>query len=254
MDILLVSGRSRGPEPHPSRELAAELARDLACLDHRVRWLCPVLRGGGPAVQLPPGASFRPVVSRPPRFRAVQNSTSDTPLDCALTEEIRRELPDVVHVLAFGGASSVGLPWIADRLGVPVVVSTSAHELLCHRGTLINERGEDCTAWNQPERCVTCCMTAFGGGLTEREARRGRRLRFLGPWSPYPQALAFTSRLDLLVGALISATRVLVDDVDQLQHLVGAGVPARALRVVAPGDVTAATLTALYREANAAWA
>jgi len=253
MDILLVSGRSRGAEPHPSRELAAELARDLAHLDHRVRWLCPVLRGGGPAVQLPPGASFRPVVSRPAPFRAVQKSTSDVPLDCALTEEIRRELPDVVHVLAFGGSISAGLPWIAERLGVPVVVSADARELLCHRGTLINERGEDCTAWNEPERCVTCCMTAFAGGLTPREARRGHRLRFLGPWSPYPQAFAFASRLDVLVGALIPATRVLVADEEQRQHLASVGVPARALRVLASSEVSAESLVALYREASHAW-
>lgn len=251
MDILLVSGRSRDRQPHPTREQAADLARDLASSGHRVRWLCPVERGGGPAVQLPPGADFRPVVTRAPRFRAVLGTSDDTPTDRVLTEEIRLQLPDVVHVLAFGGANSSVAPWIANRMGAPVVASVDPRELLCHRGTLIDDTGEPCAVWDRGERCAACCLSPFEAGLTRGQARRGRRLAFLGRWSPYPQPHAFQGRLSLLMGGLVSATLVTVRDEAQRALLEQAGVRRGSIRVAnGPGPDE---LLAIYGEARSAY-
>ncbi len=201
MDILLVSGRGRGEEPHPSRERAASLTRELVRLGHSVRWLCPVRRGAHASVdragvdnagaECPEGAVFQPVVTQARRFRAVEKGLADISTECALSREVRRQTPDVVHVLAHGGVSSTQLVWIADRLGAPVVASVSATEVLCHRGTLVDQTGASCRVWDDPVRCARCCAHSFAGGLSAGEAAWASCLRVLGPWSPYPGEVAF---------------------------------------------------------------
>jgi len=138
-------------------------------------------------------------------------------------------------------------------MGAPVVMSVEPTELLCHRGTLIDDSGAQCEEWSQPARCVACCMTPFDGGLSSTQARAGRILRLLGPWSPYPKEFEFENRLDLLIGGLTWATTILVDDEAARDRLVKAGSPSRAIRVIAD-PLDAKALVQLYREANALWA
>ncbi len=234
VDIILVSGRARGDEPHPSRVEADRMARELALAGHRVRWLCPVRRnGGGPAVHLPEAATFIPVVSRVAPSRGVEKRIVDNPTDRALAQEIRRRLPDVVHVLAFGGVHSAITVWLADRLGAPTVATVDPREVLCHRGTLVNERGEACSEWNLPERCAACCTSPGGDGLDPNDGRWGRRLRFLGRWSPYPNSIDFENRLDTVIGGLLPANTILVHDETEREQLIAAGLLARGIRVVA---------------------
>jgi len=250
MDVLLVSGRSSGGQADATRDRAAEVTRSLVEDGHQVRWLCPVSDEQGDP-DLPTGAALRQIVTQAPEFRRVLERTGDVATDSALTEEIRRRLPDIVHVLAFGGASSSVVPWIANRLGVAVVASVDARELLCHRGTLIDDRGQACDAWADASRCTACCLTPFAEGLTEREARRGRRLSFLGSWSPYPQPHSYERRLSLLVGGLLPASLVIVRGEPHRDLLERAGVPRDKLRVA--DDPSASALRGYYAEAQRAY-
>ncbi len=248
MDVVLVSGRARGDGLHPSRARAAALARGLAAAGHRVRWLCPV---PGPA-QRPTaadGIEVLAVPSRGPSFRAVQPGLTDFATEQALSLELRRRLPDAVHALAYGGASSAQVPWVCERLGVRAVVSLEARELLCHRGTLIDETGAACAAWDRPERCAECCAVPFAGGLTPAQARRAAALRWLSAWSPYPQAIDFHNRADVLIGGLTSAAFVLVASDDEREWLARAGVSAPVL--VLPREPDPAELVRLYERARA---
>jgi hypothetical protein len=190
-----------------------------------------VQRGTGPAVRLPNGCAFLPVVSAVPRFRAVQQRVTDVRTDQLVSREIRERLPDVVHVLAYGGISGVGPVWLADRLGARAVVDVAAEDLLCHRGTLVDERGQSCAAWRDPLRCLQCCTAPFEGGLTRGEARRARWLRVLGAWSPFPRAVHFRNRLDALLAGLQPAALVLVEDYRQRDLLAQAGLAVGKLRI-----------------------
>jgi len=235
VDILLLSGRDGGAAPHPSRTAAAVLTRALGQAGHDVRWICPILPGDAPPSGID-GAVVLPVFSRAAQFAAIERRLTDVPTDCALTEAIRERLPDVVHILSFGGVSTAASVWIADRMGAPVITSVDGAELLCHRGTLINEHGATCSAWNRPERCVECCMSPGAGGLTAGEAARGRLFSWLGRWSPYPKAISFRNRLDLLVSSLGWAEQIIVRSDRDRELLRQAGLPARPIRVVEAAD------------------
>lgn len=250
MDLVLVGGRCRDPqEAAAAVASAAALARGLAERGHRLRWVQPVLAGERPPA-LPAGVTWLPVESTPPPFRQIEQGLGDVPTETRLSHTIRAALPDVVHVLAFGGVNSAATAWIAERLGVPAVVSLRAADLLCASGTLADERDHDCLHWDSPERCLQCCATSFHGGLTPHQQRWARRLRFLGGWSPYPDAVAFQNRLEVLLGGVASADLVLVSDEAQRELLASAGVPYAKLRVV--GDPDAARFEAIYREVQAA--
>lgn len=243
MDVVLVGGRHgrAGVE-----DVAAATARELAAGGHAVRWIRPLPQPDLPAPELPDGVEPIPVTSALPPFRAVTARLADIPTERALSHAIRRRLPDVVHVLALGGGSSALTPWVAERLGAPSVVSMRAVDLLCHRGTLVNERAEACDEWDVPERCAECCAVAFEGGLTAAQARWARRLSFLGAWSPYPGPVDFLNRFEVLLGGLLAAGLVLAGSETEAELLARAGVPAGRLRVV-PAPATAEALEEAYR-------
>jgi hypothetical protein len=249
MDVLLLSGRSGGGTPHPSRARAAALARDLAREGHAVRWICP--HGAHePPPQAPDGVELRAVRSQPAGFHAVTHALSDAPTELALTESIRARLPDVVHVLAFGGVQSSVSLWIAEALGAPAVASVDAREVLCHRGTLLHASGAECTEWTSPARCHACCGVPFEGGLTPARARRARWLRVFGAWSPYPKPVDFQNRFDLVISGLLSAKLVLAADEAQRAMLEAAGIAPRQL-LCTPTDAPAREMVEIYARAQA---
>jgi hypothetical protein len=176
----------------------------------------------------------------------VRSRLDDLPIERVLTVAVREELPDVVHALAYGAGASLNLPWLAERLGVPCVVTLRTKEAFCHRGTLINESGEDCNAWNQPERCAQCCLTPTPDGLGPVAAACGRLLARLQWISPYPQDLDFLNRLELVVGGLASAQRMLVAEPSDSELLEQAGVKVPTVCLEDPYDAEA--LVEVYRE------
>jgi hypothetical protein len=154
-------------------------------------------------------------------------------LERRLVEELREEPPQVVHALGFGEGAPAPLLWIAERMGVYPVVTLRARELLCHRESLVDEQGRNCTAWNDVRRCVECCLTAFEGGLTAAQARLGRWLEPLGGWSPYPNRHAFRNRLEMLLGGIDHAEMVLVGSQEdrELLDLARVSVPIQVLNL-----------------------
>jgi hypothetical protein len=137
VDILLVSGRGAGGEPHPSVALAERLAGELTARGDAVRHLRS--RSGVP---VPKG---------------IQARLGDPELEIALTKALRGVPPPLVHVLAFGGTSSTQTAWIAARLGATTVVSLDAKVAACERGTLIHASGAPCSIVDDAARCVACC-------------------------------------------------------------------------------------------------
>ena len=248
MDILLVTGRARAGARDPRRTLAARLGADLTGLGHAVRWLCPIAHPEDRPPETAAAVEVIPVQTCPPPFRAVEASVSDHCTEARLSIEIRQRLPDVVHVLTYGGVSSTQTPWVVERLGGTAVVSVDPAELVCHRGTLVDETGAHCDAWARPERCAVCCSVPFDGGLTPGQARLRRLLTWLGPWSPFPGEADFRNRLDVSVGGLAPAARVLVASEEARELLARAGVRAGPVKVVGHG---AAELLDCYREASA---
>jgi len=245
MDIVLVSARRGADRLAVHHAGAASLARDLAGAGHHVRWLCPVPPGSVTPAAPHRSVNITAVTSPPPDFRAVAFGMADVPTETALSFAIRAALPDVVHILGFGGVTSATLPWVADRLGVPVVLSADAAEVLCHRGTLIDEQGRECRAFADSQRCAACCLTPFADGLSTAQARRARLWRWAGSWSPYPKPVDFRNRLDLQLGGMMSAAAILVADDEQRELLESAGVRAAVLRVCR--ETSAAATVAVYR-------
>lgn len=228
LNLILVSGR------HFDRDVRREaLARDrqlvldLAGCGCAVRWFYPT--EDGDPVEAMDGVTMLPVSTVVPPFRSVEARLNDPALEMVLSRSVRADLPDVVHALAYGAGTSINVTWLADRLGVPSVVTTTAKEALCHRGTLINERGENCGEWQRPKRCAECCLTATAGGLGTVAAVCGRMLARLRWISPFPQDLDFENRLELVIGGLMAARKVVVRTNEDARSLEEAGVRHLAL-------------------------
>ena len=113
MNVLLVSGRYAGPNDRHDADSA--FARGLAAVGCGVRWVVPVPDRA--TARESDGIRVCAVESPAPRFAAVEGRLSDPVLERAVSKEIRLELPDVVHLLDYGGATSVNATWVAHRLG-----------------------------------------------------------------------------------------------------------------------------------------
>ena len=209
VDIILISSRGCGDMPHWSRGLATRAAVELAAAGNDVRWLCAVTPGEAPPAP-GEGVEMVTVPRAPAGFRQVQAGVEDPLMDLRLAQELRRHPADVVHVVGYGEGASVALLWVAGRMGASAVVTLRAPELLCHRRTLVDEQGRACRAWQDVKRCVECCLTATGGGLSPGGSRLGRLLQPMGVWSPYPNRYAFRSRLEMLLAGVANAERILV--------------------------------------------
>ncbi len=247
MDVVLVSARSTGPSAHWSRALTAAVATILVGEGLQVRWLCP-LAVDEPEPAVPAGARLDVLRARPAPFRAVLARVGDTALDVALARALRPTRRALVAHLGFGAAGSVNTLWLAERMGARPFAVVRAAEVLCHRGTLVDERGAACDRVLDAERCAACCCAASADGLSPQQATLARWLRPLGGWSPFPDRGAFLSRADLVLGSLLLAN-VVVGAAQDSERLQRAGLVARAIAVVgevagvpAAGAVAAAVL------------
>lgn len=235
MDVVLITARSRTAAPHWSRGQGEALATAFVAAGRRVRWLCAV-DVDEPVPTAPAGVELTPIRGAVPPFRAVQRLVADVPMEVALARVLRPLRAATVVQLGPGAPGPAGALWLADRMGARTIAIARADEVLCHRGTLVDARGQRCTVWSEPSRCVGCCCTPTPDGLTPREARWARRLRALRGWSPFPSRGQFLGRADLLFASLQVATIVVASEVER--DLLGqSGLSRRSIRVVgAAGD------------------
>jgi hypothetical protein len=224
VDIILISSRGYGDIPHWSYALAARAAVELAAAGNDVRWLGAVAPGAAP---LAPVEGVETVTVHRARvgFRQVRAGPADRLMEVRVAQELRRRPADVVHVVGFGAGTSDVLLWLAERMGASPVVTLRASELLCHRRTLVDEQDRQCRAWADVKRCVECCLTPTGGGLSPGGARLGRLFQLLGPWSPYPNQHAFRSRLETHLAGVASAEHILVGSEADRKLMELAGIP-----------------------------
>lgn len=228
MEAILVTQRGNGAE-HWSRPLGAALAAALCAAGHRVRWLRAVQRGerNAPA---PAGVECTDLAADSGSFRRVHARVTDAPCDVALTRMLRERPAQQLFHLGYGSAGSVNTLWIATRMGTNCRAVVRAAEVLCHRATLVDEQGRACAAWEDVQRCTACCLTP--GPLGRLEAGMGRLARGIGGLSPWPNPDAFRNRLELSVGNLQLADRVVVAQSADATSLRAAGIAEGALRVV----------------------
>jgi hypothetical protein len=242
--ILLVGGRARADRLGPDPRAAAELAGALRALGHELRWLQP----DSPKLAGITDPDLVRVRSPMPPFARVQSRTIDMPLEARFARLLREEGPEVVHLLAYAGGSSACTPWVADRLGVPALVDVEPALLLCHRGTLIDDQGRACREFADPARCRRCCLAPFEHGLGPLRARLARAFGWLGPFAPFATDVEFQNRLELVLGHLASARRVLVPSDAAAALLVEAGVRERLLQVLPTEQRSAERFAAIYEE------
>ncbi|MCY2957334.1 MAG: hypothetical protein NT107_09880 [Planctomycetota bacterium] len=228
MDFVLISARGANDEPHWSRATAALVAQALTSQGAAVRWLC-ARNAREPAPAAVAGLEIFDLPAAPVPFRAVEARVIDNPMDILLAQQMRKRPPDLVMQLGVGAISSANPLWIADRMGAPGLAVVRATELLCHRGTLVNERGTACRSVFDAARCTTCCNSASPQGPTKRAAIGALCLRWLGGCSPFPSPVQFLNRADLLLASLQLAAAVVTSDAAELALLASAGLPARTL-------------------------
>ena len=222
--LILVSGRFLDPSAPHTRDAA--FAHALAERGCDVRWVVPV-HALASAPELAQGSAVRqlPVVSPAPGFAAVQSRLVDTPTDSLLMESVRRELPDLVHVLDYGGCTSVNLTWGANRLGVKCVVSMIPAAVVCHRGDLRYRGREECRQFDSPDRCSECCLSPALDGFSLLGSILGRALKAVrAPINPYPTPIDFVTRQELLLGGLQFAERAIVTSEEEMDRVSALGV------------------------------
>ena len=242
MNLILVSGRY--PEPAPYHTVDSAIARELADADCAVRWIVP--NGESTLTQPVEGVRITAVASAIPPFGRVQERLLDGPTEAVLTREIRREMPDLVHLLDYGGCSSVNASWSADRMGARNLVSVRVLPTLCHRGDLMHGKGSDCEDWENPNRCAECCLIPSPRGLGVLGSGLGRILGLVRfPVNPYPTPLDFTNRTELLLGGLQFASKVAVQTDEERDLVASLGIRPERLEVV-PNSSLAARID-LYR-------
>jgi hypothetical protein len=237
MDVLLLS--NRGYEaPHWSEAWALAAARELAANGARVRWLRAATAAFAAPPPLPAGVEVATIVGEARPFRRVEGRIDDPRVDTALTRLLRPRPSDIVHHFGFGAPGSGLATWLADRMGSHAVATVRARELLCHRQTLVDERGATCRTLGEADRCTTCCCTPTPPGLSPGQARAGRLLRWLRGCSPFPHHTGFLNRFDLLAGGLQVCSAVMVPSALDDELLLSTGF-VRAAAVV-PDDAAAA--------------
>ena len=229
MQIAVVSSPGSGVEPHWSHDVTARLAAAMVERGADVCWFA-ALHGGEPVPAAP--ADVELVSLRRPRATAlarVARSNADIELERTLTDWLRvRPGVPVVHV-GIGGGGSPNIPWIADRLGSPVLACLRGAELVCHRGNLVDRDGVTCAVWNDAERCRWCCST---GAFSKARAN------------------AFRNRTDLFAAGLQAAMAVVVPTTGDVPFVVAHGVHEARIRVA--GDDLAAALADRLCDAGAA--
>ena len=248
MDVMVVSPRARTGAVHPRTEPAERHVRALVAAGHRVRWLRPVPEGGSDApVEGAETVAFHDPV---PAFREVYDRFYHVSLETRMCEWLRDDPADVVLVDGYGGVTTSLPPWFARRLGIAsVAVAEPIVDIVCHRGTLVDEAGAACDRWDEPGRCLTCCTVPFQGVPTRRTARLARWTRWLGPLAKPPRLSDFENRIDMWVHGLDAADVVLVADEAGRDALERALLPMRAVAVGVPEPEDLPAWTEIYGRA-----
>lgn len=240
MKLLLVSGRD--PAPGPRWERDAAFAAALAASGCEVTWVVP-RPGGADGPQVPAAAGVRVdrVESDVPGFAAVQDRLLDPATEVRMTELVRSAVPDLVHVLDYGGATSVNATWAVNRLGARCVVTVDVDATLCHRGDLRFAGREPCSDWLDPKRCARCCVVAAPDGLGPTQSLLGRLLTAVRlPINPYPTEMDFLNRTDLLIGGLQFVEAIFVPTEEDGARLGSLGVREDAVVTLPPWSEAAA--------------
>lgn len=237
MDVLLVGPRGCGEREREQAAAVTALAAALVRGGDRVRLLRPVEpRAAKRADGEPVEPWTREVPSRTPPFRSVMSGQIDSPLELALSRELRDDPADVVHVQGYGAANSYLLAWFAERLGVPsVVVVDPIEAVLCHRGTLVDREGQPCRQFDDARRCARCCRGADPAALGRTGAALAVLTRPLRGLAPFPSETAMLNRLDTLIHGLAAARLVCVRDPAAATDLIALGLPEKLLHVGIPG-------------------
>ncbi len=191
----------------------------MAEAGHDVRWLAPVVDGAD--VPNRTAAEVLRVDVAP--LHRVADAVLHDELERELANELRARSADVVLHVGLGARGSANLLWLADRMGSRAMAVVRAAEVVCHRGDLVDERGESCTTLDDAARCRRCCSAGLRrAGLAD-----------------------MATRLDLLVCCLQVSSAVLVESGSQAALLEQVGVPRRLLHVAPPDEVVAAVLAHL---------
>ncbi|MBK8179983.1 MAG: glycosyltransferase [Planctomycetes bacterium] len=160
MRILFVS---RGFPPHGrwgTEAYTLQLARGLVRLGHQVSVFHPDLRDDRPAYGLErlEEGPFRVTRVSLPRVRGKRLETSyeDERLEACFAAFLERERPDLVHFTYLLWTLSVRLPLVAQRLGIPAVLTATDFGLACHRGQCFDWKLADCGGPRPAADCARC--------------------------------------------------------------------------------------------------
>lgn len=234
MNLVVVSGRYASPK-NTLRE-DSEFVSGLARAGCDVRWVVPT-----PPVEDVPvadGARVIPASTTAPGFAKVQGRLLDGATEREVTVTIRAELPDVAHFLDYGGCTSANVNWAAARMGASTVISIRSAKVLCHRGDLIHGDGSLCGTWDDARRCAACCLTPSERGIGGFGSVVGR---FLGairwPVNPYPTAVDFLNRTELLLGGLQVADSVVVRSAAEKEQITSVGLRTELIDVLTEPSV-----------------
>lgn len=211
MRVVLVSSPGRSTEPHWSQAAAADLSRELVALGADVE----CFRVASAAVtSLPPKVpGARAHDFSLPHVASVHLVTAGmqhVALERELARSLRREHADAVVHLGVGAGGSPNVLWLAERMGSRVFAVVRGAEVVCHRGDLVDAAGRACSRFDDAATCRACCARS---------------------WWRRPPADEFVNRWDLLLGGLLAAAAVFVDEAAAVERLAATGVAPRRLAV-----------------------
>lgn len=207
MRVVLVSSPGRPPRPHWSDAAAIDLAAALRAWDAEVEWL-RVAGASVPSVDLPGVDTHAVVPPRPAPLHRVGTGMQHPTLEHELVRRLRRRHADAVLHVGVGAGGSPNVLWLAERMGSRVYAFARGAEVVCHRGDLVDAGGNACTRHDDAVTCRLCCARS---------------------WWARPHAHEFENRWDLLVGGLLVAEAVFVDEPAQVEMLAALGVSHRRL-------------------------
>lgn len=211
MRVVLVSSPGSSTAPHWSQAAAAELAGELLQLGADVECFQVVPSTAKQPPPIVPGTrTHRLPFANPAGVHRVTASLQHMELERELARSLRREPAAAVVHLGAGARGSPNVLWLAERMGSRVFAVVRGAEIVCHRGDLIDAGGRACNRFDDAATCRACCTLSF--------------------WRR-PHADEFVNRWDLLLGGLLAAAFVFVDEAEATERLALLGVAHRRLAV-----------------------
>lgn len=167
---------------------ARQLALALQRRGHRVVIIVPRFDGSVDEPRPAPpecldGIEIRRLLR--PRIRGLRETFDDPRLIPALRDMFQEAQADVVHLAHFLGLGTA-LFSAAEGLGLPIFATLTDFHGFCHRGTLLNSWGFNCSG---PNRWRTNCLSC---GLRDRalEEPDSWTLAYLASWFARPTSAA----------------------------------------------------------------